>query len=93
MPQGQRTLDNRTRTWHRELHGEVRELEELFSNGLLYPGDPNGDPGEVWNCRCTLIDVISGMDKIKDSPSGMSRSEWIKKEPVSKPYPIPKSKR
>ena len=87
------TLDNRTRTWHREMHGEIRELEEMFSNGLLYPGDPNGDPSEVWNCRCTLIDVISGMDEIKDSPSGMSRSEWIKKEPVSKPYPIPKSKR
>ena len=87
------TLDNRTRTWHRELHGEVRELEETFSNGLQYPGDPNGDPGEVWNCRCTLVDVISGMDEIKESPNGMSRSEWIKKKPVSKPYPIPKKYR
>ena len=87
------TLDNRTRTQHREMHGEVRELEEPFSNGLMYPGDPNGDPGEVWNCRCTLIDVISGMDDIKESPNGMSRSEWIRKQPVSKPYPIPKNKR
>ena len=87
------TLDNRTRTNHRVLHGEVRELEEAFSNGLQYPGDPNGDPSEVWNCRCTLIDVMEGMDDIKESPSGMSRSEWIKKEPKTKPYPIPKSKR
>lgn len=87
------TLDNRTRTQHREMHGEVRELEEPFSNGLMYPGDPNGDPGEVWNCRCTLIDVISGMDDIKTAPNGMSRSEWIRKQPVSKPYPIPKNKR
>lgn len=87
------TLDNRTRTWHRELHGEVRELEEPFSNGLQYPGDPNGDPGEVWNCRCTLIDVMEGIDDIREAPSGMTRSEWEKKTPVSKTYPIPKNKR
>lgn len=87
------TLDNRTRTNHRILHGEIRELEEPFSNGLQYPADPNGDPSEVWNCRCTLIDVMQGMDDIKDSPSGMSKSEWVKKKPVSKHYPIPKSKR
>lgn len=87
------TLDDRTRTWHREMHGEVRELEEEFSNGLQYPGDPDGDPGEVWNCRCTLIDVIAGMDDIKDAPSGMSKEDWIKKDPVSKPYPIPKNRR
>ena len=87
------TFDDRTRTSHRIVHGEIRELEEPFSNGLQYPGDPNGDPGEVWNCRCTLIDVMSGMDDIKDSPNGMSRSEWIDKKPKSKPYPIPKGKR
>ena len=81
------TLDNRTRTQHRELHGEIRELEETFSNGLLYPADPNGNPSEVWNCRCTLVDVISGMDDIKTAPNGMSRSEWIKKEPIVKHYP------
>ena len=80
--------DNRTRTSHREIHGEIRELEEPFSNGLLYPADPDGDPSEVWNCRCTLIAVISGMDDIQHAPSGMSRSEWIKKEPVTKNYPL-----
>ena len=82
------TLDNRTRTQHREMHGEIRELEEPFSNELQYPGDPNGDPSEVWNCSCTLIDVISGMDDIQHAPSGMSRSEWIKREPVTKNYPL-----
>ena len=81
------TLDNRTRTQHREIHGEIRELEETFSNGLLYPGDPDGAPSEVWNCRCTLIDVMHGMDDIKESPSGMTKSEWISKEPVVKHYP------
>ena len=81
------TLDNRTRTQHRIMHGEVRELEEPFSNGLMYPADPDGAPSEVWNCRCTLIDVMSGMDDIKTSPNGMTKSEWVKKEPTVKHYP------
>jgi uncharacterized protein with gpF-like domain len=37
--------------------GEVVELGESFSNGLVHPGDPGGDPGEVINCRCTTIAV------------------------------------
>lgn len=28
---------------------------ETFSNGLLYPGDPNGGPEEVINCHCSLM--------------------------------------
>lgn len=45
-------LDSRTRDSHRDVDGEIREVEETFSNGLLYPGDPNGKPEEVINCRC-----------------------------------------
>ena len=26
-----------------------------FNNGLFFPGDPNGEPGEVCNCRCALM--------------------------------------
>ena len=47
-------MDKRTRDSHREVDGEVRELEESFSNGLMYPGDPSGRPEEVINCRCAL---------------------------------------
>ena len=81
------TLDNRTRTQHREMHGEIQELEMPFTNGLLYPADPDGAPSEVWNCRCTLIDVMNGMDDIKESPNGMTKSEWVKAEPKVKHYP------
>jgi SPP1 gp7 family putative phage head morphogenesis protein len=85
------TLDGRTRTHHREIHGEVCELEEPFSNKLLFPADPKGDPSEVYNCRCTMLEVIDGVDlDIADAPSGKSREEWIEEKPKSKPYPIPK---
>ena len=34
---------------------KIREMDEKFSNGLLYPSDPNGQASEVCNCRCALI--------------------------------------
>lgn len=46
-------LDGRTRDSHRQVDGEIRELDEKFSNGLMFPGDPNGGAAEVVNCRCT----------------------------------------
>lgn len=47
------TLDGNTRDSHRAVDGEIRELDEKFSNGLMYPGDPSGPAAEVINCRCT----------------------------------------
>ena len=49
------TLDGKTRDSHRKIDGEIKELDEKFSNGLEYPGDPNGAAGEVINCRCALL--------------------------------------
>ena len=46
-------LDARTRESHAMVDGEIRELDEPFSNGLMFPGDPEGRPEEVINCRCT----------------------------------------
>lgn len=51
------TLDGKTRESHQKLDKEWRELDEPFSNGLMYPGDPNGKAAEVVNCRCSLDDV------------------------------------
>lgn len=48
-------LDKRTRDSHARVDGEIRELDEKFSNGLEYPGDPKGRPEEVINCRCALL--------------------------------------
>ena len=49
------TLDKRTRRSHQKVDGEIRELDEPFSNGLMFPGDPSGGAGEVVNCRCALL--------------------------------------
>ena len=49
------TLDGNTRDSHRRVDGETRELEEKFSNGLMRPGDPDGDASEVINCRCACL--------------------------------------
>lgn len=74
------TLDNRTRHSHRMLHGERVPLADRFSNGCMYPGDPSGDPSEVYNCRCTTIAAIDGfeIDRVESSPKtkNMSFTEW-----------------
>ena len=53
LKQWDAALDGRTRDSHRHVDGEIRELEEKFSNGLMFPGDPSGSAAEVVNCRCT----------------------------------------
>lgn len=49
------TIDRRTRPSHARVDGEIRELDESFSNGLMYPGDSSGGAAEVINCRCALL--------------------------------------
>jgi HK97 family phage portal protein len=44
--------DDRVRDLHQEVDGETVPLDEPYSNGLSFPGDPNGDPSEIINCRC-----------------------------------------
>lgn len=59
------TLDGRTRDSHRQLDGESVDVGKRFSNGLRYPGDPTGPAAEVWNCRCTLVADVEGVDTSK----------------------------
>ncbi len=37
-----------------EAEGEIA-VDDEFTNGLQFPGDPDGDPEDVCNCRCTLL--------------------------------------
>jgi len=56
------TGDNRTRDTHLYVHGEVAEVDKPFSNGLMYPGDPNGPPQETINCRCRQVSVVPELE-------------------------------
>lgn len=46
--------DGRTRDSHLAIDGEECEVGKEFSNGCEYPGDPAGEPEEVYNCRCCM---------------------------------------
>jgi len=45
------TMDDRVRDEHAAMNGEVVDLDKPFSNGLMFPSEPN--------CRCTVLPVIS----------------------------------
>ncbi len=40
---------------HEDVDGEIVAANELFSNGLDRPHDPNGPANEVINCRCVEL--------------------------------------
>lgn len=51
------TLDGRTRSTHRHLDGQIKEVEEPFEmdgKKAMFPGE-FGDPGEDCNCRCVSL--------------------------------------
>lgn len=57
------THDHRTREWHTALDGVEADIDKPFENEygkIMYPGDPDADPANVYNCRCTLISDIKG---------------------------------
>lgn len=73
------TMDDRTRDSHVEMDGEEVGIDEAFSNGLQYPCDPEGDPSEVWNCRCTMVTSVNGQrvdTSGRINKTGMSYEEW-----------------
>jgi hypothetical protein len=52
------TKDERTRISHSIADGKKVYIDEPFivaGESLMYPGDPNGSPGNIVNCRCVLF--------------------------------------
>ena len=83
------TLDARTRHSHAMLDGEQVAQDKKFSNGCRFPGDPQGPPWEIYNCRCTLIAAVEGVDtytaqrRVRNADTGqtevisdMTYAEW-----------------
>lgn len=71
--------DNRVRDTHAALSGESIGIDDVFSNGLRYPADPDGSPDEVYNCRCTLIAEVEGHEHgLRENRSlmNMNYKEW-----------------
>lgn len=57
------TNSERTRAWHAALNGVEADIDEPFENDygkIMFPGDPTADPGNVYNCRCTMRAHIIG---------------------------------
>ena len=88
------TLDRRTRDSHRLLDGQEQDVDKPFKSELgdiMFPGDPAAHPGNVFNCRCTLIHVYPKYEKAEwqgqryDQQSGeaiehMSYRKWLAKK-------------
>jgi hypothetical protein len=81
------TLDGHTRSSHIYLDGQTRDIDEPFESEigeLMFPGDPNGEPADVYNCRCTLISQIKGFERDPsdlglrhdEALAGMTYEEW-----------------
>ncbi len=69
------TLDNRTRHAHAALDGQTQDAEKPFESELgeiMFPGDPAANPANVYNCRCTLIADVEGVD----TSDALRRDKW-----------------
>lgn len=73
------TLDERTRESHADMDGEVVDVDEPFSNDLMYPADADGDdPAEIYNCRCTMIADIDDSEETEESDQ--TYEEWMEEK-------------
>lgn len=70
------TLDSRTRDSHQKMDGERVDWKKPFSNNLMYPGDPEGDPSEVYNCRCTMAPFYPDFESAADKR--ITYQEWTR---------------
>lgn len=80
------TLDSRTRHEHRVLDGQEVDVGEPFiMDGfkIKYPGDPAAPAHLLFNCRCTVIAKVKGVDfdvsdktQRDDKIGDMTYEEW-----------------
>lgn len=84
------TLDNRTRHAHAILDGQQAEVDKPFKvdgEEIRFPGDPTAAGYLVYNCRCTLVAAVEGVDTsnaMRRDDSGlipdMKYTQWEKKK-------------
>ena len=98
------TLDTRTRIWHRELDGKIQDTDKPFENSvgkIMFPGDPDADGANTYNCRCTLLSAIKGFEidasdinlRHNKNLKGMTYEQWKnEKKSTSNPITLPEEK-
>ena len=85
-------IDNRTRHAHAMLDGQKAAMGEPFKvdgEEIMFPGDTSAPGYLVYNCRCTLIAAVEGVDtsnaqrRVRNPETGknelvsdMTYSEW-----------------
>lgn len=85
------TFDYRTRHAHAFLDGQLADVDEAFKSELgdiMYPGDPNAHPSNVYNCRCTIAAKILGFNGEESRSTREERqnvSEWLDKKKENNP--------
>lgn len=81
------TLDKKTRHQHRELDGQIVEIDQKFKFGRYEADGPRlfGHPGLDIHCRCTTISVVYGIkpelrldNQTKKTTTFESYNEWLK---------------
>lgn len=75
------THDTRTRESHGRIDGERVDKNASFSNGCRYPGDPNGAPEEVYNCRCTMVSYLLDYQGERDR---VTYQQWLERSKSKK---------
>lgn len=70
--------DSRVRDSHAHLDGVRIDVEDIWPNGLKFPGDPDGAPAEVYNCRCIQRTVINGIHAERNTNTKESYEKWQK---------------
>lgn len=75
-------IDERTRVTHKMLNGTRANKDGLFGEGILKklmrcPADPNGEPQEIYNCRCRL-GVVFDDDVVDHSKDDELYEQFLK---------------
>ena len=94
------TIDGRTRHSHAMLDGQTADIDKPFKvdgEEIMFPGDTSAPGYLVYNCRCSLVADVDGIDtsnaqrRVRNTETGknelvsdMTYSEWAgwkEKEP------------
>lgn len=66
-------IDDRTRDTHRNLDGNIEDVDEYFTAygkkgryNIMFPRDPNAEPEMICNCRCRLRKIFPKYENIND---------------------------